>query len=114
MQTFAFKRNVMMAALVTALAAPIDKIHAEGAFSRLAGSWIGSGTLVMPGGSREKIRCRATYVIAWRGDALNQALRCASDSYRVAINSSAIERGGQVSGSWAELTQGVTGTLTGY
>jgi hypothetical protein len=36
-------------------------------------------------GTTERIRCKATYAVNSTGRALNQSLRCASDSYRTII-----------------------------
>src|ERR1700744_1237291 len=55
---------------------------AKGPFARLAGSWSGSGTIAASNGSRERIRCVATYAVGGGGHALAQNLRCASDSYK--------------------------------
>jgi hypothetical protein len=85
----------------------------SGPFTPLDGTWIGSGTIEMPSGSHERIRCRASYVVSPSGASLNQVLRCASDSYQLDINADVTEQGEAVSGTWAETTRGATGTLTG-
>jgi hypothetical protein len=84
-----------------------------GPFTPLSGTWIGTGTIETPSGSQERLHCRASYVVSPSGDALNQVLRCASDSYQVNIGSDVTEQGGAVSGTWTETTRGATGTLTG-
>jgi hypothetical protein len=51
-------------------------------FAGLSGTWTGSGSVSLSDGSKERLRCRATYQVS-AGDArLQQSLRCASDSYR--------------------------------
>jgi len=65
------------------------------------------------GGVSERLRCRAIYLVSPRGESLRQFLRCASDSYVVAVDSDVVEIDGRMSGTWRELTSGVTGTLTG-
>ncbi|MGH6856937.1 MAG: hypothetical protein ACRECP_04615, partial [Methylocella sp.] len=45
--------------------------------------------------------------------ALQQTLRCASDSYRLEISSNVISEGSSLSGSWAEVTRGVSGNISG-
>jgi hypothetical protein len=84
-----------------------------GPFTPLAGIWIGSGTIDLPSGSHERLRCRASYDVSPGGDNLTQALRCASDSYQVDIHSDVTELAGAVSGTWTETTRGATGTLSG-
>ncbi|HLH12335.1 MAG TPA: hypothetical protein VKV77_10715 [Methylovirgula sp.] len=87
--------------------------EARGPFAPLAGTWVGGGTIELPGGASERLRCRASYVVSPGGDALTQSLRCASQSYQVIINSEVEEQGGAVSGRWEELTRGASGTLSG-
>ncbi len=84
-----------------------------GPFTALAGVWVGNGTIEMPSGTQERLHCRASYVVSPSGNALNQVLRCASDSYQVDVNSDVTEQDGAVSGTWAETTRGATGSLTG-
>jgi hypothetical protein len=67
----------------------------------------------MQNGRSERIRCRAKYSVTQAGQVLAQELRCASDSYKFDVNSTAQSEGGALSGSWAELTRNVTGTLSG-
>jgi len=76
----------------------------EGPFFGLSGYWSGSGTITMSNGAEERIRCRATYAVNGAGRALQQTLRCASDSYRLDISSNVVSEGGALSGSWSEAT----------
>ncbi|MGP8233664.1 MAG: hypothetical protein ACLQL2_13580 [Methylovirgula sp.] len=104
---------LLRAALVVgALALLNSESWAAGPFSPLAGNWVGSGTITM-GGVRERLRCRAIYLVSPRGESVRQFLRCASDSYVVAVDGDVVEIDGRLSGTWRELTSGVTGTLTG-
>jgi hypothetical protein len=84
-----------------------------GPFTPLSGTWIGSGIIETPSGTRERIRCRASYLVSPGGAALDQVLRCASDSYQVDIHADVAEQGGAASGTWTETTRGASGTLTG-
>jgi hypothetical protein len=68
----------------------------------------------MQNGKSERIRCRARYSVTQAGEVLQQELRCASDSYKLDVNSTAQSDGGALSGTWAELTRNVTGTLSGH
>ena len=67
----------------------------------------------MTNGATERIRCKAAYAVNATGKAVQQILRCASDSYRVEIISNVISEGGSLSGSWAEATRGVSGNVSG-
>ena len=67
----------------------------------------------MTNGGAERIRCKATYVVNATGKAVQQTLRCASDSYRLEISSNVIAEGGSLSGSWTEATRGVSGNISG-
>jgi hypothetical protein len=79
----------------------------------MAGVWSGNGTISLEDGSKERIRCKATYAVSGDGTGLNQSLLCASDSYKFELKSDVKSRGGELSGSWAETTRGVTGSLEG-
>jgi hypothetical protein len=82
-------------------------------FAGLAGSWTGSGSIALSDGSKERLRCRATYQVSAADARLQQSLRCASDSYRFDLNSDiASERGG-ISGTWSETSRGISGSLSG-
>ncbi|MDR6660839.1 hypothetical protein J2W51_003409 [Tardiphaga robiniae] len=82
-------------------------------FAGLAGAWKGAGSISLSDGTSERLRCRATYRVAEGQMALQQTLRCASDSYTIALSSYAVGEGSHVSGSWNEETRGLTGTLEG-
>jgi hypothetical protein len=82
-------------------------------FAGLSGPWSGSGTITMANGATERIRCKASYAVNATGKAVQQTLRCASDSYRLQIRSNVISEGGSLSGSWAEATRGVSGNVSG-
>ncbi|MGH6818201.1 MAG: hypothetical protein ACREC1_05445 [Methylovirgula sp.] len=111
--TWKFGLRAVAAAAFAVLAIQGADARFGGPFAPLAGIWLGSGTLTMPGGAQERIRCRATYLVALRGDALRQRLLCASDSYQVDLQSDVIEQGGEVSGNWTETTLGASGILRG-
>src|SRR4030088_1018902 len=67
----------------------------------------------MTDGATERIRCKAAYVVNATGKALQQTLRCASDSYRVEISSNVISDGGSLSGSWPDAIRGLSGNISG-
>jgi hypothetical protein len=53
----------------------------------------------MTNGATERIRCKAAYAVNATGKAVQQTLRCASDSYGVDISSNVISEGASLSGS---------------
>jgi hypothetical protein len=100
-------------ALVVSLAGAPSAAAAAGPFERFLGSWSGAGQLVGTNGHRESIRCRADYTEAKGGLALNQAIVCASESFKLDIHSYAEASGESVQGYWKEASRDVSGQLTG-
>jgi hypothetical protein len=102
------------AAAIFALAVlhPLDA-RAEGPFTVLDGSWSGGGTISMKDGTRERLRCRATYSASPSGFSLTQTLLCASDSYKFDVDSTVAVQDGAISGSWTETTRNATGSVSG-
>lgn len=96
-------------------AASSSTLHAQagGMFGSLAGNWSGSGTILVGDGGTERIRCRATYTVDAGGSAMQQNLRCASDSYKFELSSDVRGSGGNLTGNWSEASRGVNGTLEG-
>lgn len=68
-------------------------------FAGLAGVWSGTGSISLAGGSKERIKCRATYSVGDNGNGLQQTLRCASDSYKFELSSNVKNSGGKISGN---------------
>ncbi len=92
----------------------VSASHAQSApFAGFDGNWSGTGTVTMSDGSSEKIRCRASYKVGGGGNALEQSLRCASDSYKFDLASNVKSDGSNVSGSWSEASRNVYGNLNG-
>ncbi len=105
---------VRTAVLCAALGLTSVAAYAQSApFAGMAGVWSGNGTISLEDGSKERIRCKATYAVSGDGTGLNQSLLCASDSYKFELKSDVKSRGGELSGNWAETTRGVTGSLEG-
>ncbi len=92
---------------------PDQSAVAAGPFQPFVGEWTGSGQIIGSNGTRERIRCRANYEEARRGEALAQTIVCASPSYRIEIQSSVEASGQSVQGYWQETTRNVSGQLTG-
>ncbi len=92
----------------------VSASHAQSApFAGFDGNWSGIGTVTMSDGSSEKIRCRASYKVGGSGTALEQSLRCASDSYKFDLAANVKSDGSNVSGSWSEASRNVYGNLNG-
>ena len=81
--------------------------------SSFGGKWSGSGTITTSSGGSERLRCRARYAVGEGGRVFQQALTCASDSYKFEISCTAEAQGRTVTGTWQEATRGVSGTLSG-
>jgi hypothetical protein len=83
-------------------------------FQKFIGGWSGGGQIVATNGHHEAIRCRADYSVAKAGSALNQAIVCASESFKLNITTYAEAAGETVQGYWREATRDVSGHLTGH
>jgi len=110
-------RGILAGALILApaLAPPVLAQSGSGPFADLGGSWTGSGTIKLAGGTSERIRCRVTYTVADGGNRLGQEMKCASDSYSLAVTSDVAFKkdAGVVTGTWLETTYGTGGFLSG-
>lgn len=82
-------------------------------FAGMSGVWSGKGSISLEGGAKEAIRCRATYAVRSDGNALQQTLRCASDSYKIELTSNVVSDGGRLTGTWSESTRNVSGDVQG-
>jgi hypothetical protein len=110
-ETFAYSRRLAFAAAAF-FAASTAVGHAQsGPFAGMAGNWHGGGTITLDDGSRERIRCRATYKVS--GMNMNMVLTCASDAYKFNLGADVVDGGGQVSGTWTETSRNISGTLQG-
>ena len=112
-----FVEQLSRLAAVAAVAlwtATVPAEAADGPFSGLGGRWNGTGHVELANGTKERIRCRASYEVSGDGRAMHQALRCASDSYKFELRSDVESRGNRISGNWSEITRSVSGKLTGH
>jgi len=91
----------------SAAAAPV------GPFAGFGGVWSGRGLVHLSNGTKERLRCRATYKVGADGRAMHQSLRCASDTYKFELTSDIESQGDQISGRWSERTHSLAGKLTG-
>ena len=106
------RRLLMAAAVLFAASLSASPSHAQsGPFAGLAGTWNGSGAVTLDDGSKERIRCRATYAPA--GATMAMTLTCASDAYKFALSANVEDRGGVIAGNWSEASRNVSGSLEG-
>jgi hypothetical protein len=82
-------------------------------FEKLAGQWIGNGTIDLSDGTHEPIKCRASYDVLDQLRSLQLNIRCASDSYQFNLLANAKYSAGAISGSWSESTRNVAGSISG-
>lgn len=96
------------------LAASLSQAQGISPFQKVIGSWAGGGSIQLSNGSKERIRCRASYA-SMTPDAvtLKLELRCASDSYNFELASDLNYNGGSISGLWREATRGAVGSISG-
>ena len=106
-------RRLLMAAAVLIVGTLFGlTAHAQsGPFAGMAGNWAGGGTVTLDDGSKERIRCRASYGVA--GPGMTMTLTCASDAYRFQLSANVVDQGGAVTGTWTEASRGISGTLQG-
>lgn len=93
--------------------APVPAAADTGPFAGLAGVWTGSGTLATKDGTKERLRCRAQYIITNGGSNLQQSLKCDSDTYHFHVTAYVNEKSGNLSGNWTEETRNASGTISG-
>lgn len=106
------RRLLMAAAVLFAASLWASPSHAQsGPFAGLAGTWNGGGVVTLDDGSKERIRCRATYAPA--GATMTMTLTCASDAYKFALTANVENRGGALAGSWSEASRNISGSLEG-
>ena len=109
-----FGRAIRAAGVGAALLLTVSAGHAQSSpFAGFSGTWSGNGKVSLSDGSSERIRCRATYAVDGSGRALQQTLRCASDSYKFDLSSNVTSNGNNISGSWSEASRNIVGNLRG-
>ena len=95
-------------------AASAQRASGSGPFAQLNGAWTGAGTVTRSDGGRERIRCRADYNVGGDGRAMQQALRCASDSFRFSLSGNMrVRANGEIEGNWREGSRNTGGSITG-
>ena len=110
-QAGAFAAAVSLASLFAF--APAPAAAEAGPFAALGGLWTGGGTISLENGTKERLRCRAQYVITNEGNNLQQSLNCDSVTYHFHVNAYVNYKGGALSGNWTETTRNATGSISG-
>ena len=106
------RRLLIAAAVLFAASLAPSPGHAQsGPFAGMAGNWAGGGTVTLDDGSKERLRCRASYQVS--GPSMNMTLTCASDAYKFQLSANVVDQGGAVSGTWTESSRNVGGSLQG-
>jgi hypothetical protein len=109
-----FGHAVRVAGVGAALLLSVSAGNAQTSpFAGFSGVWSGNGKVSLSDGSSERLRCRATYAVDGSGRALQQTLRCASDSYKFDLSSNVTSDGNRISGSWSETNRNIVGNLQG-
>jgi hypothetical protein len=68
----------------------------------LAGTWSGTGSMKTSDSPRERIRCKANYVVKKPGKSMSFDLKCASDAYKMLFSTEIEQDGSVISGNWFE------------
>ena len=106
-------KALLALALAVTLAASESAAVTSSPFRNFIGQWSGKGQVVGSDGHRESMRCRAEYSEVNGGAAVNQAIVCASESFKFDIRSHVEASGESVQGYWTEVSRNVSGSLTG-
>lgn len=94
-----YKRQLRATLLGCLLLAPSN---AMATLDSLAGTWSGTGSMKLTEGPRERIRCRAIYVVKRPDKSISFELKCASDAYKMVLSAQIEQDGSVISGNWFE------------
>ena len=107
----AFKQQCL--GLAAAACLVLASSHAGATFDGLAGEWAGTGWMKPSDGPRERIRCKASYVVKKPEKSLNFELKCASEAYKMLFSAEIEQDGSVISGNWFESEYRQAGKLYG-
>ncbi len=91
----------------------VSGASATGVFADFGGSYKGAGKISDINGKTEPLSCRATNLPSQDGIALNIALVCASDSFRLDFHSDLFTDGHALRGTWTETSNSASGEVSG-
>jgi hypothetical protein len=104
--------KTMFLALGLALAATAGSVAPAMADANIAGAWSGSGSLVLPSGATEKVRCKVSFNKSG-GKSYGMNAVCASSSAKVAQTAMLAQVGpNRYVGEFTNQEYGVTGTIS--
>jgi hypothetical protein len=86
---------------------------AQQSFENVAGTWSGGGTMKPSDGPRERVRCKADYIVKSGGQSVKLNLRCASDAYKMELSANIDQNGTNLSGNWFESQYRQGGKISG-
>lgn len=108
------RRHLARASLaILLLTSTFSAAHAAKAVEQLAGRWSGWGTVNMTNGTKEQVKCVATFFIENNATSIRQNLRCASAAYKIDVRSNLNMNGKAISGTWEERNHNNAGTVSG-
>ncbi len=108
------RKSTIAAGLIAGLTLSASASFAQSTpFAGFAGNWSGRGTVTLADGSKENIRCKASYRVNVTDTALKQSLRCASDSYQFDLSSDVVSEGSRLTGTWSEASRNLFGSVRG-
>jgi hypothetical protein len=112
---FAIRRGacVLGAVLPGLLGLAAGPAQAADLFASLPGNWTGTGSVEKLDGTSEALKCRAKYSLAPSGTVVHQELRCAADSYRLALVTDLVNNKGDLAGTWTETDRQAGGSVSG-
>ena len=111
-EIFAYSwRLAFAAAVFFAASGATAQAQSGGPFAGMAGNWSGGGTVTLDDGSRERLRCRASYQVASFN--MTMSLTCASDAYKFNLGASVKAEGSAIAGNWSEASRNISGSLAG-
>jgi hypothetical protein len=105
-------RTIAMAA-ATAGCLTLSVAASAATMDDLPGRWSGWGTISLPSGTSEQVKCIATYFVNDGGASMVQNLRCASSSYKIDATAKLKNASGALTGEWEEKTYSAIGSVTG-
>lgn len=83
------------------------------AFDGFGGRWVGTGSIRMSDGKREKLKCIATYFSSAGGTSLAMNVRCASNGFKIDAKGTLSASGDRISGMFEERNYNNRGTVSG-
>jgi len=114
MSTKCYVRALAVSAFAVSLLPLASPVHAQSSpLLPLSGKWAGAGTVALASGTKERIRCRSNNQVDSGGTSVQLELRCASDSYKFELRSYITYSGGELKGTWDELSRNVGGQVMG-